>query len=202
MGSRHRTSKYNQPGKVSDRYGQGDRRWSFLIRKKKGDDSPKTVINFRNVVVEEVSFYYGPPQIFYSCDCPDYQRAEEATPELIDQPDSQGRGGEPVIFPIENYSNYLSSYTRYQKGQALISEVEFTGTSGLGNVFNYRIPTSRTGKFDRDWSGSGAGIYPNWCKHIYAVAIYRGDDFVVPTDIPDQGDIPGIGDWYGDAQLL
>jgi hypothetical protein len=194
MTPRYRSSKYNQPDTVKGRFTRGDRRWSFWIGKKKDQDKPSdTILDHRYVTVEEVSFYYGPPSLFYSCDCPDYQRVEVAQPALIDEADYQGATDTPKIFSVDNYSRYLSSYMRYQRGSNLVAQVEFIGTSGLGNIFNYRIPTNRIQKRDRDWSSSSAGIYPNFCKHIWAVVIYRGDPYEIPDDIPENFSFEDLG---------
>ncbi len=188
MTPRYRSSKYNQPRRIDDpsRYKKGSRRWSFYDAKPKEQEAP-TVIQFRNVLVEEVAGGYNrPKRRSYSCDCPDYQRREVASPYSADQPDYLGRKGVPRIFPVSNLRTYTSKYTRYLRGYALLSKVQFVGVVGF-NRWSYRIPTDRNEKYTRDWASSHAGIYPNWCKHIYAVAIYRGDPFPIPVDVPDDG---------------
>ncbi len=192
MTPRYRSSKYNQPRRVDDpsRYKKGSRRWSFYDGKPKEEEAP-TVLQFRNVLVEEVTGGYGRPRgRFYSCDCPDYQRKETASPYQADTPDYFGRRGVPRIFPASNLKTYVSTYVRYLRGYALLSKVQFVGVEG-SNRWRYRIPTDRNEKYNRDWTSSAAGIYPKWCKHIYAVAIYRGDVFPIPVDVPDENfDIP------------
>ncbi len=178
-------SKYNAPLEVSDRYQRGGRRWSFYIPKPKEED-PKSVIRFRNVIVDEGGVYSYPPSLNFSCDCPDYQRYTTAAPVDTDEPDWDGSLGTPRVFPVDNYRGYLSRYNRYMRGYNLISQVEFVGIESTSPAirYHYRIPTDRAEKRSRDWTDSDAGIYPEFCKHIWAVVIFRGDEHEVPLDVP------------------
>jgi len=135
--------------------------------------------------------------ITYSCNCADYSKQVAANPSIssvIPKQDFSGQYGTPRTFPASSIKSYKSSYYRYSKGVALVPQVVFSGFSGSDEL--YKIYSTRNENYSRNWTGSNAGTDPGqWCKHIWAVVLYRGDPFIYPSDLPEYGD-PFLQDLY------
>jgi len=181
----------NSPIRVKDRYRRGTRRWSFFIKTRKKSDVT-TSLQWYTITRTQS---YGP--VTYSCNCADYSKQAAANPGasyVMPTQDFSGNYGTPRVFPASSLKSYKSSYYRYSKGVALVPQVIFSSSSGSAEY--YKIYSSRNESFTRNWAGSDAGTDPGqWCKHIWAVVLYRGDPFVYPSDMPEYGD-PFLEDLY------
>jgi hypothetical protein len=178
----HKSSS-NSPITVRGRYTRGTRRWSFYKgrrrEKKQGFYGDRV---YRIGVTTSGGGYgygYGPSRV-YSCNCADFSKQILSSPGTFFQSDGSNRFT-PRIFGAEQTVNYRNSYRRYQKALSLVPRIVEDGVAG--STVYYKIFSDTPSQFDRDWGGSNAGTLPGqWCKHIYAVAIYRGDPFPVPMD--------------------
>ena len=175
-------SSSNSPIRVRDRYTRGTRRWSFYKgrrrERKTGFYGPR---KYRiSVTTTGGGNGGGSVSTTYSCSCADYSRQIASSPGTYYMSDGSNRFT-PRIFGSEQTVNYLQSYPRYQRALALVPRVVEEGI--IGSTVYYNLFSDTRSQFDRDWSGSDAGVLPGqWCKHIYAVAIYRADPFPVPSD--------------------
>jgi hypothetical protein len=174
-------SSSNSPEQIRARYTRGTRRWSFYIGRRRehkaGFYGPR---KYRIGVTTSSGGSGGSISRTYSCNCADYSRQIASSPGTYFMSDGSTRFT-PRIFGSQETVNYRQSYPRYQKALALVPRVIEEGI--IGSTVYYNIFSDTRSQFNRDWTGSNAGVLPGqWCKHIYAVAIYRADPFTVPTD--------------------
>jgi hypothetical protein len=183
-------SKYNSPDTVNGRYRRGNRRWSSYDRalpeKRKVKDVDPQFWYVGATIITTGGGYGGGTTTTrtYTCSCPDFAKQESASyygPDYIAGP----KQFTPRVHKLDSYSHYQSSWIRFQKGFQLLSQVVFVGIQAP-STWIYRFPTSRIQKYNRDWTDSKAGVKTNgYCKHIWAVILYRGDPYTQPTDNPD-----------------
>lgn len=181
-------TKSNTPERIKDRYRRGTRRWSFFKGRKSDRYKPISTQNFWTIIVEESGGFYSsdPDTLTYTCDCPDFGKEIQASP-ILDDPTKpySTKQYKPRTFGADKITHYKSSYARYLKGVALVPRVEFVGFPNSIQT-EYKIWTDRQERYTRDWTSSDAGVDTDqYCKHIWAVILYRGDPFTVPDDMPD-----------------
>lgn len=191
-GSARPRSKYNAPDRVDGRYRRGNRRWSSFDRKQKQERKPKHVDpQFWTTTVTVTGGGGGcsgggggGTTYTYSCSCPDKSKQSTASfygADYVAGPTQYT----PRVFKVDSYIHYRSDYVRFHRGLALLSLVQFVGIQAP-STYVYRFPTDRIEKYNRSWVGTQAGVPSGgYCKHIWAVILYRADPYTEPTTFPD-----------------
>ena len=184
-------AKYNAPDTVNGRYRRGNRRWSSYDRSqgekrkvKKVDPQFWTIA--ATIVTGGGSGYGGGGTTTrtYTCTCPDFSKQVAASVYGADYVSTPNQFT-PRVYEVDSYSHYKSNWIRFQKGFSILSQISFVGVQAP-NTWIYRIPTDRIEKYNRDWTGSDAGVQAGgYCKHIWATIFKRADPYVAPTDTPD-----------------